>query len=124
MGFAGDTGLATMNGTKCDFVEISRLGSYQKPCNSGIAIPQEGESFSPAATPSTTASPSINMLLSSSPAPGGPFQAASKVINGIDVYVSVYVKQGYSQRLSAERLGEVTSFGPDPADWQPAIFGQ
>jgi len=120
-GIDGDTGLTTQNGTKCDFTMITGLGSYQYPCDQGFVSPFQGMPFDSPIPSFTLPTPGTEGY--STTGQGSPFRASSKVLNGIDVYVSVDVDEKYSPSLSEKALNEVTSFGTNPADWQQADFG-
>jgi hypothetical protein len=54
-GFAGDTGLTVLNGTKCDFVVLAWMDSYQKECLTANPVPTSVPFGSSAAAAESTA---------------------------------------------------------------------
>lgn len=141
-GIAGDTGITRQNGTKCDFVMITGLGSYQKACLKEDMAPIENLPFTapvgasasttpetvpprsstPTGATGTPTAPDTDLYASIGPPPT-PWESAFKVLDGIDVYVSVSVDEQYSQSLSDKALTGITSFGTNPANWQPEDIG-
>ncbi|HEV2633893.1 MAG TPA: hypothetical protein VGX23_02030 [Actinocrinis sp.] len=127
LGFAGDTGITSQGGTNCDFEDVSGHGLYQPTCAQELPQLIPGAPFhpSPGPTGSTqTSMPTRTPTGQASTDTGFIVQAAQKLLNGIRVYVMVDVNMQFNPALSDQALTEVTSFGPNPADWQPTDFGR
>jgi hypothetical protein len=84
--------------------------SSSQPTSPSSSTPSEPAGSSTAPTVQDTVIP---------PSQGTPsLKLAFSVLNGIDVYVGVFVHSQYSQSLANTAITQLTSFGTNPADWQ------